>query len=163
MAGAAVFGIGYCALVAGNGGETPSWPRSPPIVSWARSAASFLRLGLCSRRGLLPDWPRLERLRQILDQPITLRFPDETPLEDVLKAIQSTARSRMAYPVSYLDPLGLGHDDMSTSSPDSINLEHVRLGTCLRLALSQLGRLDYILTDGVLVITSEERILQTTA
>ena len=50
---------------------------------------------------------------------------------------------------------------MSTSSPVSINLEHVRLGTCLRLALSQLG-LDYILTDGVLVITSEERILQTT-
>ncbi|MGC8644534.1 MAG: hypothetical protein ACP5XB_32115 [Isosphaeraceae bacterium] len=46
-------------------------------------------------------------------------------------------------------------------TPITIDLENARLGTSLRLALRQLG-LDYMLKDGVLVITSVEEILQST-
>ena len=160
--GAAVFGIGYSVLMAMGGGETPSWPRST-----VDRLLGGIRDFFPSARAECPPvtdaaYAANERLRQALDQPMTLHFPDETPLEDLLKFVRSTARGPDGHPIPiYLDPLGLQGADKTYVSPIAIDLENARLGTGLRLALRQLG-LDYMLKDGVLVITSGEEIPQTT-
>ena len=160
--GAAVFGIGYSVVMARGGGETTSWPCA--TVDWTLIGIRDL---FPSARAEFPpvtvaSYAANERLHQALDRPITLHFPHETPLEDVLNTIRSATKGSTGGSVQiHVDPLGLQEADKTLTSPITIDLENVRLGTCLRLALRQLG-LDYMLKDGVLVITLAEEILHTT-
>lgn len=116
--------------------------------------------------GTVPTWA--ERLRQArrnpankrildkLERPVAMQFPDETPLGDVLKYIESATGDEKAQagtiPI-YLDPRGLSDVEKTPQSPVQLNLEGVPLKTSLRLALHQLG-LVYAVKDGVLIITS---------
>jgi len=91
-----------------------------------------------------------------LDQPIAMSFPNETPLEDVLKYIkQATQDANDSGIPIYVDPLGMQEADKTLTSPVSIDLEGVPLKTTLRLLLKQLG-LTYTVKDGFLMITSQE-------
>ncbi|HMF36469.1 MAG TPA: hypothetical protein VKF17_07505, partial [Isosphaeraceae bacterium] len=91
-----------------------------------------------------------------LDQPIAMSFPNETPLEDVLKYIkQATQGANDSGIPIYVDPLGLQEADKTMTSPVQIDLEGVPLKTTLRLLLKQLG-LTYTVKDGFLMITSQE-------
>src|SRR5208283_3434403 len=91
-----------------------------------------------------------------LDQPIAMSFPNETPLEDVLKYIKTATQDAndTGIPI-YVDPLGMQEADKTLTSPVSIDLEGVPLKTTLRLLLKQLG-LTYTVKDGFLMITSQE-------
>jgi hypothetical protein len=98
------------------------------------------------------------RIREALDQPIAMRFPNETPLDDVLKYIQlaTTKRFPSGIPI-YVDPIGLQEAERSLNSTVLIDLECVPLKTTLRLCLNQLG-MDYSVKDGFVLISSDDAI-----
>ncbi len=100
--------------------------------------------------------PKTKPILAKLDQPIAMSFPNETPLEDVLKYIkQATQDANDSGIPIYVDPLGMQEADKTLTSPVSIDLEGVPLKTTLRLLLKQLG-LTYTVKDGFLMITSQE-------
>ncbi|MGZ3396298.1 MAG: hypothetical protein ACXWPK_19340 [Isosphaeraceae bacterium] len=98
---------------------------------------------------------KTRKIQAKLDQPIAMSFPNETPLEDVLKYIKTATQDAndTGIPI-YVDPLGMQEADKTLTSPVSIDLEGVPLKRTLRLLLKQLG-LIYTVKDGYLMITSE--------
>ena len=93
-----------------------------------------------------------------LDEPVVMRFVEETPLEDVIKHIrQATKSSDMPSGIPiYVDPIGLSEADKTmTSTVRSVDLEGVPLRRTLQLLLTQLD-LFYFVADGMLYITSKE-------
>jgi tetratricopeptide (TPR) repeat protein len=100
--------------------------------------------------------PKTKQILEKLDQPIAMSFPNETPLEDVLKYIKQATQgvNDSGIPI-YVDPLGLTEADRTPTSPVSIDLEGVPLKVTLRLLLKQLG-LTYTVKDGFLMITSQD-------
>ena len=90
-----------------------------------------------------------------LEEPITMSFAEETPLEDLLKYIhQATTSSTYGGIPIYVDPVGLQEADKSmTSTVRNMDLEGVPLRRTLQLLLKQLD-LAYFVEDGVLCITS---------
>ena len=100
--------------------------------------------------------PKTKQILAKLDQPVAMSFPNETPLEDVLKYIKQATQgpNDSGIPI-YVDPLGLQEADKTLTSPISIDLEGVPLKTTLRLLLKQLG-LTFTVKDGFLMITSQE-------
>ncbi|OJW05726.1 MAG: hypothetical protein BGO49_26850 [Planctomycetales bacterium 71-10] len=96
--------------------------------------------------------PKTAQILAKLDEPLPMNFPNDTPLEDVLKYIKQVVGD--AIPV-YVEPIGLNQADKTITSPISIDLDGVPLRRTLQLALKQLG-LVYYVEDGILVITSPE-------
>ena len=91
-----------------------------------------------------------------LDEPISMSFANETPLEDLLKYIkQATTGPNFSGIPIYVDPLGLQEAEKTLASTVQLDLEGIPLRRSLQLALSQL-RLGYYVDDGILVITSQE-------
>jgi RNA polymerase sigma factor (sigma-70 family) len=99
--------------------------------------------------------PRSLAILTKLEEPVAMSFPNETPLDDVLKYIKhATQKSNDSGIPIYVDPQGLQEADKSLTSPIQIDLEGVPLRRTLQLLLKQLG-LTYFVDDGILVITSE--------
>jgi hypothetical protein len=102
---------------------------------------------------------RSEKTKSILEkleQPIAMSFPNETPLEDVLKYIKSATQgpNDTGIPI-YVDPVGLHEAEKTMTSPITIDLEGVPLRTTLKLILKQLD-LTYTVKDGMMTITSRD-------
>ena len=93
-----------------------------------------------------------------LEKPLSLNFPDETPLEDVLKYIKNASQgpNDIGIPI-YVDPIGLQEAEKTMTSTISIDLEGIPLRRTLQLMLKQIG-LAYFVDDGLLVITSGDSI-----
>ena len=86
-----------------------------------------------------------------------MRFPNETPLGDLLKYIgEATATPTEPGIPIYVDPIGLQEAERSLGSTVQIDLVGVPLRTTLRLCLNQLG-LAYVFEDGCLRIICEDR------
>jgi RNA polymerase sigma factor (sigma-70 family) len=103
---------------------------------------------------------RNQAILKKLDEPISLRFSSETPLEDVLKQIRDVTKRQDGKPLPiYVDPAGLAEAEKTLSSTVTIDLEDVPLRFSLRLFLKQLG-LAYCVRDGVLIISSVDGIHQ---
>jgi hypothetical protein len=109
----------------------------------------------------LPWWAKIPRdaaskaILKKLEAPISMSFPNETPLEDVLKYIKSATQgpADAGLPI-YVDPVGLNEAEKTMTSPVVLDLEGVPLRITLRLLLKQLG-LTYDVKDGLVTITSE--------
>ena len=102
--------------------------------------------------------PATARILEALEQPIPMRFPNDTPLEDVLAYIKR-ATSTPTYPgipihIERLVPEG---SERSINMTVAIDLEDVPLKTTLRLCLKQQA-CDYSVQDGYLRIAPEEEI-----
>jgi hypothetical protein len=95
------------------------------------------------------------RVLKMLDKPIPMKYPDETPWEDMLKDIKSATKgpNDNGLPI-YVDPVGLIEAEKTMTSPIVLDLEGIPLKTSLQLALRQLG-LCYYVRDGLLTITSQ--------
>jgi RNA polymerase sigma factor (sigma-70 family) len=104
--------------------------------------------------------PKSRYVLKKLDEPISMNFVNETPLEDVLKYLKSATSgpNDSGLPI-YLDPAGLQEAEKTTTSTVSLDLEGVPLKTTLRLLLKQLG-LAYCVKDGILMISSPNIIRQ---
>jgi RNA polymerase sigma factor (sigma-70 family) len=98
--------------------------------------------------------PKSQAILAKLEEPVSMSFPNETPLEDLLKYIKQATqvRSGSGIPI-YVDPLGLQEADKTLNSTVQLDLEGIPLRRTLQLALKQLG-LIYFVDDGLLVITS---------
>jgi RNA polymerase sigma factor (sigma-70 family) len=95
-----------------------------------------------------------------LEEPISLHFPVETPLEDFLKQLKDATKGADGKRLSiYVDPRALQEAEISLQSPMIIDLDDVPLRLSLRLALKQLG-LAYCVRDGVVMISTVEGIKQ---
>ena len=104
---------------------------------------------------LLDRDPKTKGILAKLDEPISMNFANETPLEDVLKYIKSATHGAndSGIPI-YVDPVGLQEAEKTITSPVTLDLEGVPLKTTLRLILKQLS-LTYTVKDGLLTITSD--------
>jgi hypothetical protein len=102
--------------------------------------------------------PKSQAILKRLDEPITLHFPNETPLQEVLKHIRDSAKDAdgKKLPI-YVDPIGLQEAEKTLDAPVSFDLEDVPLKSALRLLLRQLG-MAYCVRDGVLIISSLQGI-----
>lgn len=92
----------------------------------------------------------------LLHEEILLRFPEETPLGDVIKAMQRGTVGKGPGGrglVVHLDPAGLREAGKAADSPVTIEMERVPLCTSLGLVLKQLGLGFSVRDDGVLVVT----------
>jgi hypothetical protein len=102
--------------------------------------------------------PKSKAVLKKLEEPISMSFGHETPLEDVLKYIrQATVTPNYAGIAIYVDPKGLAEVAATPTSTVKLDLEGVPLKTTLRLMLKQLG-LAYCVRDGVLIISSVQGI-----
>jgi hypothetical protein len=152
--GAALFGVGFMALVSGRDADPQLWPH----LDTERA--------LVALRSWLPRYVRVQpagsnllaagnaRILKKLERPVPMRFANETPIEDVFKYIReaTSGPNDGGIPI-YVDPVGLQEAEKTMQSPVSIDLEGVPLRTTLRLALRQL-EMDYVIRDGLLVVTS---------
>ena len=155
--GAAIFGVCYMAMAFGRSLDRETWPSLPtdhllqtlrpwfpPVVSGFPTSSD----GVAAANARI--WDTLQR-------PVPMPFPEDTPLEDVLKHIQASTRATDGKVIAiYIDPIGLQEAEKSmTSTVRNIDLEGVPLKTSLRLCLDQLD-LRYRIRDGMVFITSKE-------
>ena len=95
-----------------------------------------------------------------LDEPVSMSFNEEAPLEDVLKYIKAatTTPKYQGIPI-YVDPVGLQEAEKSMKSTvRNMDLEGVPLRRTLQLLLDQID-LAYFVQDGLLFITSKDAAL----
>jgi tetratricopeptide (TPR) repeat protein len=100
--------------------------------------------------------PKTLAILDALKQPISMPFPNETPIEEILNYIKTATQSERlpgGIPM-YVDPAGLTEAEITMSSPVTVNLEGVPLKTSLRLLLKQIG-LTYTVKDGLMTVTAE--------
>ncbi len=87
-----------------------------------------------------------------LETPVPIRFPKETPLADVLKAIQEATKGPGGTPIPiYVDPQGLAKTENTMTSPVVMDIEGVPLRTTLRALVAQL-HLKFEVKGGLLQI-----------
>lgn len=104
------------------------------------------------------DRARHRAILDMLETKLTMNFPNETPLEDVLKYIKSNTEDpknglQAGLPI-YFDPLPVEGEKRETlQSPVVIDLEGIPLRRTLALVLRQLG-LTYCVADGLIVVSS---------
>ena len=139
-------------------------PSAPPLQDFAKTAGPARRPApkqyVSIEGGAIggpvdrADDPRSRMILKKLDEPISMSFANETPLEDVLKYIKqaTTSKTYNGIPI-YVDPYGLQEAERSLNSTISIDLDGVPLRRTLQLILTQL-KLAYFVEDGILVITS---------
>jgi hypothetical protein len=145
QAGAVTDGGGF----GGGGGDAPDEGESR--ITIARISAVI---------STLDKSPKNQAIRKKLDEPVSLRFPTESPLEVVLKRIKESTKGADGRPIPiYVDPIGLQEAEKTLNSTVIIDLEDVPLRFSLRLVLKQLG-MAYCIHDGVLIISSVEGIQQ---
>jgi len=95
-----------------------------------------------------------------LEEPVSLHFPQETPLEEVMKHIKDVSKGSDGKRIPiYVDPTGLQEADKNLGTPVTLDLEDIPLRFSLRLILKQLG-LAYCVRDGVVIISSVAGIEQ---
>ena len=98
---------------------------------------------------------RNELIEAKLEEPISMSFANETPLEDVLKYIKGATSGPQDTGITiYVDPAGLQKAEKTMTSPVQLDLEGVPLRTTLRLMLKQIG-MTYTVKDGLLTIDSQ--------
>jgi hypothetical protein len=90
-----------------------------------------------------------------LRQPLAMPFAQETPLEDVLKYVQTaTAGEGMERGLQfYVDPAGLLEAEKTLQSPVTLNLEGLPLTTTLDLLLKQLDLTYVVRPEGYVLVT----------
>jgi hypothetical protein len=88
-----------------------------------------------------------------------LSFPNETPLQEVVKQLRGRTKSQIfpeGIPI-YVDPIGLSEADKTITSTITFDVKDIPLRTSLTLILKQLG-MGYRVRDGLLTITSLESL-----
>jgi hypothetical protein len=123
--------------------------RVQPVLGPERGipmGGSFLEYILADRRD--------KAILAALERPVAMPFPNETPLADVIRYVQSVTMNEQlprGIPI-YVDPAGLQEAEKTMMSAITFDLEGVALKHSLRLLLRQLD-LTYALQDGIMRIT----------
>lgn len=100
--------------------------------------------------------PRTRALLARLEEPIPMQFPNETPLEDVLKYIRAATAGPDGEGIPiYVDPVGLQMQNKTMQSPIKIDLKGIPLRQTLKLVAGQL-EMFYGIKDGLVTITDAD-------
>src|SRR5262249_38624922 len=141
--GAALFGFGYLALTFGKSDlfiVAPHLPTEGMINRALRPSGPPVAAGF-------PDFTTAsyyrvkdDVIRRKLDELIPFHFPNETPLDVVLKYVRS-ATSDANFPgiPMYVDPVGLQNAERSLDSTVQIDVDSIPARDGLLLCLKQLG------------------------
>jgi hypothetical protein len=165
--GAVIFGIGYLVLTFG--------PLAQSAPTHHLLNAVF-RPNYPTAAGELLDDERTDdeesrRIREALEQPISIHFPDNTPVKEVLERIKSAAKGLVGKELLiYADPIELATArvrlDLTQASIDrentprvSIDRESIPAREALRLCLSPLGLTYRVQAGYVRIIPDEYRPL----
>ncbi len=153
-AGAVAQGVGDRKGEAPKAGESAGAPPVPE-PSKGRAIAPEDR----KKDPVIGDEARHRAILAQLEEPLTMSFPQDIPLEELLKYIKQGTQSKMldlpaGIPI-YVDPIGLQEAEKTLQSTVALDLEGVPLKRSLFLALKQLG-LTYHVVDGLLIITSAD-------
>ena len=157
--GAALFGFGYLILTFGKS----QWFIVTPHLPTESLINNLLRNGAPPADSDFPDYRasrifrvKGELVRKKLNLPIPMHFPEQTPLDEVLKHIRQATRdaSFPGIPI-YVDPVGLQLAERSMNSTVQIDIEAIPVRDALRLCLKQIG-LGFSARDGFIMITNEE-------
>ena len=103
--------------------------------------------------------PRTRAILARLEERVSMPFPKETPLDEVLQHIRRVAKKGPddpAIPV-YIDPLGLQQAERSVNSTVIIVEKSIALKDALTRVLTSLG-MAYIVKDDVLIISDPRGI-----
>ncbi len=104
-----------------------------------------------------PMTPEATRVWLKLQEKVNMSFPNDTPLEDVIKYIRQGTKDKDTFaegiPI-YVDPFGLQEADKTMASTIQIDLKGIPLATTLRLVLKQVGMVYRIEKEGFILITS---------
>ncbi len=159
--GFALFGWGYMALMWQSwSGQSEDQPQVLTSIALDHLGAWFHhtpdpRTALWPFTGQTSVDQKNRQILAKLDEPISMSFNEETPLEDALKYIKqaTTTATYSGIPI-YVDPSGLHEADKTMSSTvRNMELEGVPLKVTLGLLLKQLD-LGYSVQDGMLKIGS---------
>jgi hypothetical protein len=159
--GAAFFGAGFLLLVFGRNRDASHEPPTfLPTVQFFEAIRPQLGSVLSRIYGDTSSAAvRNTHILTILEQRVPMYIPDETTLDGFLTYVRDTTRSPdgKAIPI-YVDPIELQRVQQSMRSKlERLDLEDVELRTTLRLLLKQID-LDYVVKDGLLLITSQASI-----
>jgi hypothetical protein len=158
--GAALFGLGYLALVMIGLPDLQVWP-DRVTDALLRTAAPLVRSVV---RGY-PDsiaqniFATNARVMRALEKHTAFHFNEETPLEDVLKYVEQVTIGPDGKGIEiYVDPMGLQEADKTmTSTIRNVDFEDVTIRGAMGAMLAQLD-LHYFIRDGVLVISSADGV-----
>jgi hypothetical protein len=159
--GAALFGFAYLALTFGKSQlfiVAPHLPTEGMLNRLFRPGGPPIDAGF-------PDFetPALARVKhQVimtkLEQPIPFHFPEEVPLEDVLKYIRDATRdvNFQGVPI-YVDPIGLRNAEKTMASTVRIDRDAIPVRVGLGFCLKQLD-LEFSVRDGFVAISDNAAI-----
>jgi hypothetical protein len=106
--------------------------------------------------------PTSEPILDFLDEPLALEYPDQAPLEVILKEIRrrstGVTKLKTGIPI-YVDPIGLQEAELSMTSPVTRPQSAValKLGDHIEQALAPMG-LGYTVKYGFLMVTSKDSL-----
>ena len=156
--GAALFGWGYMMLAFG---WHPFHANCPYLVTGL--LLNSMRPSFPPEVGGFPPCdnridPANARILKLLEQPVPMRYPTETPLETLLKHVRDATPDPdgKGIPI-FVDPIGLQEAEKSMTSTVILDIEDVPLQTSLHVCLQQLG-LAYRVKDGFVMITCDSDV-----
>jgi hypothetical protein len=106
-----------------------------------------------------PDSPRTKAILAKLDERVSMVFPNDTPLGQVLNYVKQTAKNGpddSGIPI-YVDPVGLDQAEVPFFATVTINAKDVPLKVALANVLEQ-HHLAYVVKDEFLLISSPDGI-----
>ena len=139
-------------------------PTAALLAVWAGSSLGIAVVGFTQEKpaavpSATPDSQRTTAILDKLETPVSMEFPNETPLGDVLKFINRATRKGpfdAVLPI-YVDPGGLQEAKKTLESTITLNVDDMPLKVTLAKALAQVG-LEYTVKDEVLFISSPNGI-----
>ena len=139
-------------------------PTAALLTVWAGSSLAIAVFGFTQeKQAAVPSTtPGSQRTTAILDKletPVSMEFPNEAPLGDVLKFISRAACKGpfdAGLPI-YVDPGGLQEAEKTLESTITLNVDDMPLKVTLARVLAQVG-LEYTVKDEILFISSPNGI-----
>jgi len=126
----------------GFGGERPDAEGD----TYKRPTVAYVNAPVSVR--LAKTWEKLQAI-------VPMNYENETPLEDVLKAIREATKGPDNKRLQiYVDPIGLQEAEKTMTSTVTLALDDAPLTTSLPLLLKQLGLKYFVSPEGLVVITS---------
>ncbi|MDR3633519.1 MAG: hypothetical protein P4L84_06765 [Isosphaeraceae bacterium] len=154
--GAALFGGCYLVLHLDTVSDGPTWSPYRPANYVLGVVRPWLISGVRVLHGstLVNDAANV-RIRQKLDQCVPMSFPNDTPLEDVMRYVKRATEGPDDQGIPfYIDPIGLQEAEKTMRSPVQLDIDGLPLRTTLPLLLKQLG-MGYFIRDGMLIVTAD--------
>lgn len=99
------------------------------------------------------------KVRLKLLEKVPMQFPNDTPLDTVLKYVRETTVDKADFPDGvpiYVNPVGLQDADKTPQDTVNIDLKGMPLTTTLSLVLDQLSLTYWVNPDGLVIITGKE-------